>query len=378
MPKCLSHPIAHIAVDLYNQIAHSRVDHQDNVIYSPLSVAAVLAMALGGAGSKTADELFSVLHAKGDKIHEKFAEFLPKLSSHSQKVHFYVANRIYSDQKFPVLDSYANFLKESYGSAIVPVDFENSSEAIRVGINVWAKTATASKIADLLKRGTVGPSTSVMLVNATYFKGAWKSPFKAGSTSRRDFHVSCNAKVQVEMMNQQQTFATSSCSHLKARAIELLYDGGNASMVILLPDEIEGLSHLERNLSIARLKAVVDDLKDTPDVMLSLPKVHLEQGLSLKNALVAMGVVALFSNSCDLSAAFMNGKPVVSDIVHKSLLNIDEEGTEPASSPAETVNKSASQSGEKSTEFIVDHPFMWFIKRQKPGVILFMGAVRKP
>lgn len=378
MPMCLSHPIAHIAVDLYHQLMQSRGDHQDNIIYSPLSVAVILAMALGGAAYKTADELFSVLHAKGDKIHEMFAEFLPKLSSHTRKVHLYVANRIYSDQKLPVLDSYANFLKETYDSAIVPVDFEKHSEAIRAEINEWAKAATASKIADLLEAGTVGPSTSVLLVNATYFKGAWKWPFAAGSTTLRDFHVSSKVKVQVEMMSQKQNFPMSRCSHLKATAIELHYDGGHASMVILLPDEIEGLSHLENHLSISSLKTIMEDLKDTPDVTLSLPKVRLQQGLSLKNALEAMGVGALFSKDCEMSAAFTKGKPVVSDFVHKSSLNIDEEGTEPASGPAERVSESAPQSTEKSTDFTVDHPFIWFIKRHKPNVILFMGSVRKP
>lgn len=379
MPKSLSRMIVRFSVDLHKELLHSRKDRRENVTSSPFSIAAALSMTLAGSRGNTGDELLAALRGK-DKLHEHFASFLPKLSSHSHKLQFHLANRIYSDQKFPVADEYANFLNSTYVSAVVSVDFEKHSETIRCDINEWVKAVTESKIVDLLTPGSVSPSTNVLLVNAVYLKGLWESPFPASSTSRRDFHVNSKTKVQVDMMCQRQAFAISQSVELSARAIEMPYRGCRTSMVILLPDEIDGLSHLEHHLSHGKLSNIVADLKETPNVEVIMPKLLLQQCLYLKDTLMAMGVNDLFSTKCDLSGMFKSGHPVVSDMVHKVYLQVDEDGTDAAvATPAMASAPSTSPpTPTEKTEFVVDHPFMLLVLKSKSDVVLFMSSVRHP
>nr|XP_037278139.1 serpin B3-like [Rhipicephalus microplus] len=375
MPKHLSRMIVHFSIDLHRELLKTR-DQRNNTIYSPYSVATGLSMALAGARGKTAEELLSVIRTKDENVHDKFASFFPKLSN--QKLQFYVANRIYSDLKFPVVDECAVFLNSTYSSNIVSVDFQNKSESVRVQINDWIKEATGSKITDLLAPGSVGPTTSVILVNTIYFRGLWESPFSADKTSRRDFHVNASTKVQVDMMCQKEDFAITHSEELAARAIEMPYKGGRASMVVLLPDAIDGLSYLEHHLSHHKLSAVLADLKETPNVELSMPKLLLRQSFSLKNTLMTMGVNDLFTEKCDLSGMFKAGKPSVSDIIHEACLQVDEEGMEAAAATAVTGAGSAAPAATQTTEFLVDHPFMLFILRGKSDMVLFMSSVRNP
>lgn len=381
MPKSLSRMVVRFSVDLHKELLHSRKDKKENVTSSPFMITAALSMTFAGARDNTADELLAVLRGKDEKLHENFASFMPKLSSHSHKLQFHVANRIYSDEKFPVVEEYATFVNSTYASTIQSADFEKRSEAIRGEINDWVKVVTESKIVDLLAPGSVTPTTNVLLINAVYFKGLWESPFPASSTSRRDFNVDSKTKVQVDMMCQKQEFAISHSEELGVRAIEMPYRGGRTSMIILLPDEIEGLSHLEHHLSHCKLSNIVADLKETPNVEVIMPKLLLHQCLYLKDTLVAMGVNDLFSGKCDLSGMFKSGNPVVSEMIHSVYLQIDEDGTDaavatPAVAAASTTT--VSPAATQKTEFVVDHPFMLLVLKSKSDVILFMSSVRHP
>ncbi|KAK8775490.1 hypothetical protein V5799_031165 [Amblyomma americanum] len=369
--------IVHFAVDLHRELLHSRQEKLDTVISSPFSIAAVLSMTLAGARGKTAEELLSVLRVKDDKVHENFAAFLPKLSSHSHKLQFHLANRIYSDQKFPVVENYVAFLNSSYVSTILSVEFEKS-ESVRAEINDWVKVTTESKIVDMLGPGIVTASTGVILVSAIYFRGLWELPFPTSSTSRHEFNVNSKTKVEVDMMHQKQEFAIARSDELKARAIEMPYKGGKASMVILLPDDIDGLSHLEHHLSHCKLSTILADLKETPNVQVSLPKLSFQQGLSLKSTLTAMGLNDLFSTSCDLSGMFKTGRPSVFELVHRVFLQIDEGGTEPGPATAGEASAPAGPEAAQTTEFLVDHPFMLLVLKSKSDVVLFIGSVRRP
>lgn len=381
MPKSLSRMVVRFSVDLHKELLHSRKDKKENVTSSPFMITAALSMTFAGARENTADELLAVLRGKDEKLHENFASFMPKLSSHSHKLQFHVANRIYSDEKFPVVEEYATLVNSTYASTIQSVDFEKRSEAVRGEINDWVKVVTESKIVDLLAPGSVNPTTNVLLINAVYFKGLWESPFPASSTSRRDFNVDSKTKVQVDMMCQKQEFAISHSEELGVRAIEMPYRGGRTSMIILLPDEIEGLSHLEHHLSHCKLSNIVADLKETPNVEVIMPKLLLHQCLYLKDTLVAMGVNDLFSGKCDLSGMFKTGNPVVSEMIHSVYLQIDEDGTDaavatPAVAAASTTT--VSPAATQKTEFVVDHPFMLLVLKSKSDVILFMSSVRHP
>lgn len=377
MPKSLNRMTVHFAMDLHRELLCCRKEKLDTVISSPFSIAASLSMTLAGARGKTAQELLSVLRAKDDKVHEAFAAFLQKLSGQSHKQQVHLANRIYSDQKFPVVEDYAAFLNSSYVSTVQSVDFEKS-DSVRAEINDWVKVTTESKIVDILAPGSVTASTGVILISAIYFTGLWESPFLASSTSRREFIVNSKTKVEVDMMVQKRQFAIARSEELKARAIEVPYKGGRASMVILLPDEVDGLSYLEHHLSHCKLSNILADLSETPNVQFSLPKLSFQQGLSLKSTLTSMGVNDLFSTNCDLSGMFKTGRPSVFDLVHRVFLQVDEGETEPAPATAGETSAAAAPEAAQTTDFLVDHPFMLFVVKGKSDVVLFIGSVRRP
>lgn len=149
-------------------------------------------------------------------------------------------------------------------------------------------------------------------------------------------------------------------------------------MVIILPDDVEGLSLLEEKLSESSLVSLLGNLSLDKDVQLTVPKFKLEAGQSMKDTLRAMGAKNLFEeDEGDLSGIFEEVMTALSDMVHKVLLQVDEEGTEAATATAAVAVGSAISSPGRVTPFVVDHPFMFLIRSIEPDMLLFMGSVRK-
>ncbi|KAH7978591.1 hypothetical protein HPB49_005956 [Dermacentor silvarum] len=365
---------------MYTQL-QSQNGNGENLFFSPFSIAVALTMTLAGARNNTAEELAALLHVKDhqEKFHDLYAKFLNKLSKLAPQVEFHVVNRMYSDQQFPVQKSYRSHLEKSYGATIRSVDFVKDHEAVRLEANAWVSEQTASKIQDLLAPGSVGASTALILLNAIYFKGFWRSPFEAADTAPRDFHLDSNNTVQVDTMFQEsESYKIGSSKDLRARALEMPYRGGKMSMVILLPDDVEGLPFLEKRLSPERLSALLGSLRRNDSVQLIVPKFKLERCLVLNDILKALGVVDLFRRGvADLSGIFEGSKPAVSDVVHQTFLQVDEEGTEAAAATGVTLMLCSAAINMQPTHFAVDHPFMFIIKANEPDIILFVGSVRK-
>ncbi|KAL3212640.1 hypothetical protein MRX96_008049 [Rhipicephalus microplus] len=212
--------------------------------------------------------------------------------------------------------------KRSEQSSVQCHEIAQTTFGIRAGRRVSRGQPPASKIRDLLPPGSVGANTTLLLLNAIYFKGFWSSPFTAHLTKPHDFHLDSENVVKVDTMSHAYGYKISTSKELRARALEMPYRGGKMSMVILLPDEVEGLPFLEK-----------------------APYLKIERGLALKDVLRALGVVDLFKPEvADLSGIFESGKPAVTDILHKTW----------------TI------------------PFMFIIKTNEPDVILFVGSVWRP
>ncbi|XP_050037761.3 ipis-1-like [Dermacentor andersoni] len=369
------------SVDMYAQL-QSQNRNGENIVFSPFSIAVALTMTLAGARNNTAEQLATLLRVRDhqEKIHDLYAKFLNKLSKFAPHVEFHVANRMYGDQQFPVRKSYRSYLENSYGATIRSVDFVKDSEAVRVEANAWVSEKTASKIQELLPAGSVCAGTALILLNAIYFKGFWRSPFEEAHTATRDFHLDSKNTVQVDTMFQEsQSYKIGSSKDLRARALEMPYRGGKVSMVILLPDDVEGLPFLEKRISSERLRTLLGSLQENNSVQLSVPKFKLERSLVLNDVLKALGVVDLFTPEvADLSGIFEGGKPAVSDAVHKTFLQVDEDGTEAAAATGMVLQLLSAAINLRPTYFTVDHPFMFIIKTNEPDIILFVGSVRKP
>uniref|UniRef100_A0A131XN02 Putative serine proteinase inhibitor n=1 Tax=Hyalomma excavatum TaxID=257692 RepID=A0A131XN02_9ACAR len=372
----VSNTVQAFSIDLYKQLLVNDTGNTKNVVASPFSIATILSMTLAGARGATAEEVAGVLHIQSAKdAHIQLSKVLTQLSSCPQEAIVVIANRLYCEKTFSILEEYTNLLKEFYHSAIVPANFKTDTEEARLAINAWVEEATKSKIKDLVPRGTVDTDTTLVLINAVYFSGTWKDQFPKYATSPGDFHVSKVKVKTVDMMcNEARYQVCTRCDGLNASAIELPYKGGKASMLILLPDEVDGLADLEASLTATKLAAIVAALQGpTTFTKLSLPRFKVEQATDLKTMLRNMGIKDLFSSGADLSGISGKKELAVSAAIHKAFVEVTEQGTEAA---AATAIAAANYYARSVTNFTVDRPFMFLIKWHDPCVVLFMGSVR--
>ncbi|KAL3228799.1 hypothetical protein MRX96_023702 [Rhipicephalus microplus] len=247
----LNDSLLDFSIDLYKQLASTN-NSSENIVFSPFSISAALYMALAGARNVTAKQLADVLHVNGDEVHQNFFSFRSKLTGLAPGVKLRVANRMCTDETLPVLDSYGALIRDSYGATLETVDFKNDFENVRRRINAWVEQVTETKIRDLLPRGSVNSLTKMILVNAVYFKGLWECQFEPALTERSDFHLDKRNTTKVDMMYKEDDYKMGHDNDLAVTALEIPYKSGKASMVILLPDDIEGLAQLEERLDLCQ------------------------------------------------------------------------------------------------------------------------------
>ncbi|XP_075556704.1 ipis-1-like [Dermacentor variabilis] len=357
-----------LAINLYTQL-HS-LNKEGNIAYSTYSVGSALSMALAGAHGDTAKQLAAVLHVtESDKIHEQ---------SWYSNASFQLANLMYSERELKVRTEFDALLEAYFRGRIKSVDFKENPESVRKEVNEWVLEITYSKIKELLPPGSVTKDTVFIIANAIYFKSMWENQFHKRDTKKQTFHLDSRSNTTVEMMFKSEApFKVGRSKELKATLVEIPYIGGIFSMVILVPDEVEGLSFLEGQLSESHLRSALESLAMKGNVGLTLPKFKLEYSASLKEALSALGAKLLFSDSADFSGIFENGMASVSQVFHKTFIQVAEEGTEPAAATEEAGTGSGGPSYNLVTRVVVDRPFMFLIRKNEGNVILFMGSVRK-
>nr|AAK61375.1 serine proteinase inhibitor serpin-1 [Rhipicephalus appendiculatus] len=372
----LGDSILSFAVDLYGQL-QPKDGRKGNIFFSPFSISAALSMALAGARNKTAKELSTVLRIPDDvQIHNTTFPISSR-SCVDAATSLHIANRMYCEQTFPVLESFLSLLRDSYGATIESVDFKNDYETVRLQANAWVERETESKIRDLLPGGSVDARTTLILINAIYFKGIWASQLDPDATHPSDFHLDSKHKKQVDMMFHKDRYCTGRSKELGVEALEIPYRGGKTSMVILLPDEVEGLSKLEKRLTTSKLGNLLENLRGFSTWSCTC-RFKLEQTINLKEVLKHMGVKDFFSCDADLSAISEKGQAGASDVVHKAFVEVNEEGTEAAAATAVMMAACCLSSTPPQTyKFTVDRPFMFVIRSRDPDVVLFMGSVRE-
>ncbi|KAH7941860.1 hypothetical protein HPB49_017982 [Dermacentor silvarum] len=364
-----------LSLSLYAQLHTEHND--DNVLFSPYSLGIALSLIRDGARRITEREISDMFQYHYN-LHEHFKKFLSDVGSYAPNVTFYVASRMLSDYRYKVQQEYMSLLEDYYNTSVRLVDFKERAEGVRIDANAWVSKHTRYKIKNLLPPGSFSTMTTLVVMNAIYFKGFWEFPFQQTLSRPQAFHLDSSRSVTVKMMNQMGSFKVGRSEELKSRAVEMLYKGGKCSMVIILPDDVEGLSLLEEKLSESSLGSLLGNLTLDNDVQLTVPKLKLEVGQSMKDTLRAMGAKNLFEeDEGDLSGIFEEVMTALSDMVHKVLLQVDEEGTEPAAATATVAVGSAISSPGRVTPFVVDHPFMFLIRSIEPDMLLFMGSVRK-
>lgn len=349
------------------------VSSQTNTFYSPYSVYTAMAMTYVGARGDTLQDLHEALHYSSvglshDRVPSAHAKHTRRLREPSNST-LYVANAAVVQEGYNVEPQYLDSLRQNFGAELSTANLADE-QALRT-INDWVKNKTAGKIEELLSEPLTSDARLVLL-NAIYFKGLWNTPFHAGATSKAPFFNAGTEWVQVDMMRQQFTTAYAQDDETNAQVVDLAYTGLDYSMVIVLPREKNGVDALRRNFSLPLYHRLLLKLRDT-NVAVALPKFKIESLYKLKEPLSQLGASKVFDkHQADFSGISGSRDLFVYDVVHKAVVEVNEEGSEAAGATAVVFEV---ESIRVSTPFVVDHPFLFFIHNRRTGDILFAGQV---
>jgi serpin B len=358
------------ALDLYAELKGAG----GNLFFSPYSISTALAMTYAGARGNTAEQMAATLHFPMDpkQLHDRFASLQAGLAAIQERgrIELRIANSLWPQIDYVLLKEFLSLAVETYGAMVAPVDYGYPSAASEV-INAWVEDETAGKIKGLVSPSVLGSLTVLVLVNAIYFKGNWASQFDPASTRDAPFWVAPDDALEVRMMAQQRRFRYGETDGLQV--LELPYAGGSVSMIVLLPRERDGLADLETALTGDNLARWTGHLRERR-VLVYFPTLKMSQGFRLENALTSMGMGDAFG-AADFSGMDGSKGLFISAVLHKAYIDLDEEGTEAAAATAVVVSRSL---GPRPPAFRADHPFVFLIRENSTGSILFLGRFANP
>jgi serpin B len=374
------------AFDLFGRLRST----SSNVVFSPYSVSAALAMARAGARGQTAQEIEKALRwpqttTNMDGLFGRLGSWLKRAQSKGN-AELIVANSVWIQANVGCKSDFLERLKADYQATLRTVDFLHRSDQARAAINQWADENTRHKIQNLVAPGDVNELTGLVVADAIYFKGAWAKEFREEATRPGEFIVSSNRTVSVPMMGQSDEFAYFSNTNLQC--LILPYKREPFDMVILLPsagghsDHSPGPEHLgtttldqlEKNLNEADFTAWTSLARKT-EIYITIPKFKMSSGYTLNATLQELGVRTAFDVSrADFSNINSSSNSLfLSKILHQAIIEVDEKGSEAA---AATIGTAATSN--ISEVLLADHPFLFFIRETRTGTILFLGRVMDP
>lgn len=361
-------------VALYQAVAAA----PGNQFVSPYSVASAFALLYPGAAGETATEIARVFgyDASAQTQAQHTRALANVLQSQTGGSEFTAANAAWVERSMSLRPEYAETIRQTLGGTIEPVDFiRNQSAALRQ-INAWAARETHDRIREILT--TQNPDRRLVLTNAVYFKGKWSDPFSASATRDGDFYTGAETRVPARLMRQVTTARYFETPAFQAADFD--YDDGAFALAVFLPRERAGLAAFERELTGENLNRWMEQLTraERPRLDVTLPKVEMRADYELSPVLQAMGVRTAFTDAADLSGITADQGLMVSAVIHKTFLAIDEEGTEAAAVTAIDIVTSSSRIGPPPPppiEFKADHPFLIVLHHKPTRARLFMGRV---
>ncbi|XP_020556383.1 leukocyte elastase inhibitor [Oryzias latipes] len=360
-------------------------DHRTtNIFFSPFSISSALAMVMLGARGDTATQMAECLKTQDcqEEVHTLFQQLLEELNKPRAGFLLSVANRLYGEQSFLFLKEFLKQTSSCYNAELESVDFRNKYEEARIKINSWVEKQTQDKIKDLVGEGILNNTTTLVLVNAIYFKGTWDQQFLGIRTEDAEFRLNKKDKNPVMMMRQEAKFPYVKIPEIDCQILEMPYEGKELSMLIFLPreilDESTGLERLEKLLTYEKFMEWTSPEKmDLTKVDVRLPRFKMEEKYNLKKVLTRMGMVDAFDQAkCNFSGISAAKDLYLYDAIHKAFVEVNEKGTEAAAATAMFMCNSSGNL--KQQYFTADHPFLFFIRHNSSMNILFAGRFCSP
>ncbi|PIO36933.1 hypothetical protein AB205_0171930 [Aquarana catesbeiana] len=364
------------AVDVFREI--SRNAEGQNVVFSPLSLFTAFAMVFLGARGNTAAQISKALHFSDVKdVHFGCKNLWEKLEKKGDGHILIIANKLFGQKSFEFCQAFLKDTKNLYSAGLEQLDFFNDAEKSRQYINNWISQQTNGKIQQLLPAQSISPDTALVVTNTLYFAANWTKPFRESRTHEDTFTLLSNDQVTVKMMTMINYFNVKYVANPGLKIVELPFGPKeDFSMVIIFPDNNAIFKKIQNMDSHKDLTAWIspEGMKMT-NIDLQVPKFKVEKNFSLKETLKSMGITDSFSQvKANFSGMTNQGNMFMSDVYHQTFFDVNEKGTEAASSTASVMSFRSLP----SDEIKLDRPFYVAIKHNQSNCIILYGVVNKP
>jgi serpin B len=369
---------AAFAFAAYQQLATSA----QNLVFSPASISIALAMTYAGAQGTTAAEMAQALHFNlpPARLHPAFnaldqalaSRGMGKLGTDGGPMQVRIVNSLWAQQSFPFRADFLDGLAANYGAPVYLVDFVGAPDPSRQTINAWVADMTAGRILDLLPQDSIDNATKLVLTNAVYFNALWKTPLE--STFDDQFTLLDGSKRTVKRVSAD-SLPVPYAESATFRAISLPYADDSLSLVVVVPTSGQ-FTQVEASLGADTLKTIVSGMT-TKRVGLRMPKFTIDTTTKLMDLLKQLGMKAAFDPATADFSGMTGGRDLfIGGAYHKAFITVGEKGTEAAAATA-VVMKDASIPM-VDTSLTIDRPFLYYLRDNPTGAILFMGRVLDP
>jgi len=350
------------------------LSEEDNIMISPLSVSYALGMTYNGADGTTLQAFNDVLHfgdLTTEEVNESYKDLMDQLLHLDDQVEFSIANSIWYRLGFQILAEFIKTNKDYFDADVKEIDF-GDPQTVEV-INQWIEDKTNDKIKDMLD--FIPPDAVMYLINAIYFNAQWKYEFEKEDTYEGDFNLADGTKDQVDYMRVTGNFVYTSNEDFTA--VELPYGDSTFSMVVMLPSPGKEVSDLVAKLDVVHWDSWFDNSK-LMGVQVDFPKFKYDFKELLNDPLINLGLGVAFSQSdADFTKINPAGNLFISRVIHQTFIDVQEEGTEAAAATIVEMCDSGI-GGSSPIYFRVNKPFLYLIKENSTGAIIFIGKVGKP
>lgn len=371
------------ALDFFAKL---RAKEKENLFLSPYSISAALAMTYAGARGATETEMAQALRftLPQERLHAAMGALVADLNAETRNgkprgFALSVANSLWGQQDYPFAPAFLKLTKECYAAGLTGVNFAKAPEDTRLVINKWVEEKTQNRIKDLIPAGGITSDMRLVLVNAIYFKGDWQSPFKEAHTKQEQFHLDAARQVETPLMHQTGDFKYHE-EDRQFQLLELPYVNRELSMLVFLPVAVDGLAGLENTLTAENLARWTAAMRHA-EVRVTLPKFKMTWGTAeLNSFLQDLGMRTAFKYpDADFNGMAETKEFFIGKVLHKAFVEVNEKGTEAAAATMVGVQGGSMPRPKPEPKvFRADRPFVFAIRDNTSGSILFMGRLANP
>jgi serpin B len=382
------------ASDLYGKLKAK----EGNLFFSPYSISTAIGMTYLGARTETENQIARTMHFElgQDRLHPAMADLQARLGSPEHQWKTYelnIANAMWVQDGYKLQGDFVKAVGTYYTGGLDKVDFLKPQEATD-RINGWVERQTKDRIKKLFDPRMITKDTRLVLVNAIYFKGLWDTPFDKNLTRDGDFHVTSDKTIKAKMMHMTGQFMVGGDS--EKQILMLPYVGGDfrddlkpkpavgtsinsdLSMLIFLPKGQDGLDKAADWLKPGVIESLLVNFAGRTEAEIAIPRFTMTSGFELSQTLSDMGMTDAFTSKADFSGMDGSRNLMISHVIHKAFVEVNEDGTEAAAATGVGMALTAAPMKREPVKFIADHPFMFVIRDNKTHSTLFVGRVVNP